>query len=196
MDTKQNFISLKTIFTATILVATTTIITIWLSGLDQHQTLFINSILSTSVLASIFYIFLTIGLYKGFKLKHDLPKPNKTGKSYNVPYLSAAIELPSSMPEIGDGFEGILLGIVSWILFSLFLIVFIWVFGTVIWAILLVFTAMIYWIFFRALRLVFKKSVIFKGNIWRSMGFAFTYTILYTSWIYGIILVSYYLKAF
>lgn len=54
---------------------------------------------------------------------------------------------------IGEGFEGIILSIFIWILVTILIGLFLWVFGAVIWSGVIVFIAMLYWIFFRALRL-------------------------------------------
>lgn len=185
------FIPTKFVFQLTLIVAALTILSIWLFGLGQHRTIFENSILSTSILSIAFFLFLTIGLYKGIKLKDDLGKITDRINIDNTPDLSA-LELTPDL-DIGEGIGGLLFGIIAWILFSIVLLFFIWFFGAVLWAMVLAFAAMLYWIFFRALRLVFKNSNKCKNNLQSSFLYGFGYTILYNFWIYGIILATHYL---
>ncbi|MEI6410218.1 MAG: hypothetical protein WCR52_12600 [Bacteroidota bacterium] len=65
---KNRYWTTKTAFSLTLTVALLTIIGIWLFGLGKHRSLYNNSILSTTILALGFFLFLTIGLYKGIKL--------------------------------------------------------------------------------------------------------------------------------
>jgi hypothetical protein len=60
--------------------------------------------------------------------------------------------------------------------------------------VVLTFIAMLYWIFFRALRLVFKNSNKSKGDLIESVKWGLTYTTLYNFWIYGIFMLTIYLK--
>lgn len=191
--TYKNFVTSRTIITVSIIVAVLTILSIWFFGLGQHRTIFENSLLSTSILSIAFFLFLTIGLYKGIKLKDDIGKITDKIKIDKMPDLSTGLELPGDIPDAGEGFAGIILGILAWFLVSILLLLFIWFFGAVFWTMILVFAAMLYWIFFRALRLVFKNSNKCKENLSRSVAYGLGYTTLYNFWIYGIILATHYL---
>lgn len=186
-------VTTKTVFTVSIIVVTLTILATWLFGLGHHRTIFVNSIFSTSVLSVVFFLFLTIGLYKGIKPKDDLGKITDKIKIKKIPDLSSGIDLPSDIPEIGEGIAEIVIGILAWILFSILLLFFIWFFGAIVWTMIIVFAAMLYWIFFRALRLVFKNSNKCKSNWIMSLTYGLGYTTLYNFWIYGIILATHYL---
>lgn len=166
---------------------------IWLFGLGQHRTIFENSILSTSILSVAFFLFLTIGLYHGIKMKDDIGKITDKINLDHLPDLSSRIDFPSEVPDLGDGIAGVIVGILAWILFSILLLLFIWIFGALVWTMVLVFIAMLYWIFFRALRLVFKNSNKCKGDLPTSLVYGLAYTTLYNFWIYGLILASHYL---
>jgi len=190
---RLNYINTKGIFYITLLVIFLTILSVWQFGLGKEKTLIENSILSTTILSIAFFLFLTIGLYKGIKLKDNLGKmtdhlgPNKE----DIPdVFDAAPELP----DIGDGLEGILVSILLWILITIIIGVLLWLFGGVLWTMITIFLAMLYWVFFRALRLVFKKSPVCKGNLMKSMLFGLGYTVLYNFWIYIIILVAEFLR--
>lgn len=191
--TGKKLITSKTVFTVTIIVIVLTVLGIWLFGLGQHRTIYENSILSTSILSAAFFLFLTIGLYKGVKLKDGLGKITDKIKIDKVPDLSGGLELPSDVPDIEEGIAVVILGILAWVLFSILLLLFIWIFGAVLWTMILVFAAMLYWIFFRALRLVFKNSNKCKNNLMASIAYGLGYTALYNFWIYGIILGAHYL---
>jgi hypothetical protein len=189
----KKLVTSKTVFTVTIVVIVLTILSIWLFGLGQHRTIFENSILSTTILSVAFFLFLTVGLYKGIKLKDDIGKLTDKIKIDKIPDLSGGLELSSDIPDVGEGISVIILGILAWFLFSILILLFIWFFGAVIWTMILVFAAMLYWIFFRALRLVFKNSNKCKGDLTSSIAYGIGYTILYNFWIYGIILATHYL---
>jgi hypothetical protein len=191
--TTKRLVTTKTVFTVTIVVAVLTVLSIWLFGLGQHRTLFENSILSTSILSVAFFLFLAVGLYKGIKLKDDLGKITDKINMEKIPNLSGGLEFPFDIADAVEGIGAILLGILTWLLFTLLIVFFIWLFGALLWPMILVFVAMLYWIFFRALRLVFKNSHKCKGDLITSITCGLGYTILYNFWIYGILLVTHYL---
>ena len=190
---RKIFITTKSIFSVSLGVILLTILAVWLFGLGQHRTLYENSLLSTSVLSAAFFLFLVVSLYKGIKLKDDIGRITDKIKTENLPDMSMGLDLPSGIPDAGEGLAGILLGILAWIVFSFLLVMLIWVFGTLMWAMILAFVAMLYWIFFRALRLVFKKSKACRGNLKASLAYALGYTVLYIFWIYGIILITHFM---
>lgn len=181
----------KNIFTVTIIVTILTVLSIWLFGLGQHRTIFINSILSTSILSIAFFLFITIGLYRGIKLKDEVDIFRRISKN-KFPNLSEGIGHGIEIPEMGDGIVGILIGILAWVVISIALLVFIWLVGSVLWTMIIVFITMLYWIFFHALRLVFKNSNVCKNNIIASIIYGLSYTLLYNCWIYAILFATHY----
>ena len=190
--TDKKLVTSKTVFTVTMIVSLLTILSIWLFGLGQHRTLFLNSILSTSILSIAFFLFVTIGLYKGVKLKDDIG--NLTDK-LRLSKLSIPTDAVNSTDFIilGDKIEDIVFGIFLWLVVTVLIGIFIWLFGTIIWTGVIVFIAMLYWIFFRALRLVFKNSNKCKNNLKISLAYGLGYTTLYNFWIYAIILATQFL---
>ncbi len=193
--TKLNYklVTTKTVFVISIIVIALTVLSVWLFGLGSHRTLYANSMLSVSILSVTFFLFLFIGLFNGIKLKDDLGKITDKIDLNKLPDLSG-VDISFDVLDIGDGIEGIILGVFSWILFSLLLLIFLWVFGTVFWAMILVFCAMLYWIFFRALRLVFKNSNKCRNDLKQSLIYSLAYTGLYNFWIFGILLAIHYLN--
>jgi hypothetical protein len=188
----KKLVTSKTIFTVTIVVIVLTILGIWLFGLGQHKTIFENSILSTSILSIVFFLFLTLGLYKGIKLKDDIGHLTNKLKPSKIPNLADAVT-GGDFIHVGDGIEGVILSIVLWVIVTILIALFFWLFGAVVWTGIIVFIAMLYWIFFRALRLVFKNSNKCKGVLTTSIAYGLGYTTLYNFWIYGVILATHYL---
>jgi len=92
-----------------------------------------------------------------------------------------------------DGCIGNLDDIFFWLIAGILAAILIWILGNILWALILVFMGMLYWIFFRALRMIFKRSPYCRGYLNRSIIIGLLYTLLYNSWIYGIILSVHYL---
>ncbi|WP_405206522.1 hypothetical protein [Aquimarina sp. LLG6339-5] len=190
---KLSYITTKGIFYITLLVIVITILQVWQFGLEKERTIIENSVLSTTILSVIFFLFITIGLYYGVKLKDNLGKITDR-LDYDREGVSDFFNIDTDIPDVGDGCEGIVISILLWILVTIAIGIFLWLFGGVLWSILITFLAMLYWVFFRALRLVFKKSPICKGNLTKSIGYGFSYTLLYNFWIYIIILIAEFIK--
>ncbi len=192
---KHPYILVKTkiLFYISLLVIVLTIVIVSISGLRSHRTLFQDSLIITSILFSIFFLFITIGLYYGFKLKDDLGKITDSIKWKGIPDTSmnfGAIDIASGADSAG----GIIAGIILWIVVTIIAGILLWFFGAVLWIIILLLGAVLYWIFFRALRLVFKHSAKCKGNLVKSILYGLTFAILYNIWIYAIIFVAHYLR--
>lgn len=192
---KKSFLETKLLSYSTLGIIILVILSVWLSGTGSHRSLFQNSILSTSILAVVFFLFISLGLYFGLKLKENigniLTKERIKKMSDKTPEMG---NFDFDGPAVGDGIGGIILSIILWILISVVLIFLLYCLGVFFWVVILLFTAMLYWIFFRALRLVFKNSRHCKGKLLRSLGFGFFYSFLYISWIYGIIFLVNYLN--
>jgi hypothetical protein len=174
-----------------------TIAGIFFWGLGHHSTFFENSILSTTFLSVAFFLFITISLYRGVKLKEDVGRIARGNAPFDVALdLTTQPQHSHSGPalDVGDGLGGILLGILLWILWGLVVAVALWLFANVFLVIIAAFAAMLYWIFFRAMRLVFKNSSRTKRRIWLSIQYGILYTFLYNFWIYGIFILVAYLK--
>ncbi|REC61608.1 hypothetical protein DRF65_14210 [Chryseobacterium pennae] len=190
---KKAFIETKYLFYSKLAIIPIVIISVWLSGKGGHRSLFQNSIVSTSILAGVFFLFITLGLYYGLKLKDNVGSILNSERIKKYTDKTPSIDgFDFDPPAVGDGIGGAILSVVVWIIFSIVLIFLSYFLGLFFWSALLFLTAMLYWIFFRALRLVFKNSGKCKGNMIKSLGFGAFYSFLYVSWIYGIIfLVNY-----
>jgi hypothetical protein len=190
---RRTLIDSKKIFTISLISVLITIFSVWFYGIGKHKTVIENSLISTSILSIAFFLFITISLYNGTKLKDNLGKLTDKFDSKKLNFLkeiNADGGFGHSITEIGDGIGGIILSIIFWILATIIISYLFFALGAIIWLSILVFLGMLYWIFFRALRLIFKKSSECSGNIEKSIFYGLTYTILYNFWIYGIILLT------
>lgn len=192
---RKTFLETKYLFFSTLAIIVIVILSIWISGNSDHRSLFQNSILSTSVLAAGFFMFISIGLYSGLKLKDNVG--NILSKERIQRYTDKTPKIDGfdfDPPAAGDGIGGLILSILLWIVFSILLILLSYFLGLFFWSAVLLLAASLYWVFFRALRLVFKNSGKCKGDLLKSFGFGLFYSFLYISWMYGIIFFIKYLN--
>lgn len=203
---KRFLLPSKIVFIITLLVILLTILSVWVYGLGKHATVIENSFKSTTILSLSFFIFITIGLYFGVKLKDtmgdlsrfftikkfsDFKKENsKKDKSW----LCFDFDLDFDLDGDGEAdLVGFILTLLIWGLASVVISYLFFCFGAILWFSLLTFAGMLYWVFFRALRLIFKKAPVCQGNLVKSFLYGLSYTVLYNFWIYGVLfLVLYY----
>ena len=191
-------IETKSVVRISLFVALLTIVSVYFWGLGHHSTFFENSIRSTTILSMAFFLFITIGLYRGVKLKANPGKITGDNRTvFDPPDLTPTSHhghVTRVDLDLGDGIEGIIVGIFLWIFWAFLVAVTLWIFNTILLIVIATFAAMLYWIFFRALRLVFKNSNKSKGDIMESIKYGLTYTLLYNFWIYGIFMLTEWLK--
>jgi hypothetical protein len=185
----RRILTAKSVFNVSLIVAGLTILNVWFFGLGQHRTLFENSILSVSVLAIFFFLFLTLNLYRGVKVKDDFGKI-KDKINFSEMNDFSSIHFKGDIPDVdaGEGIAGIIISLILWIAVTFLLAFFLWFFGVVFWTAIIVFMAMLYWIYLRALQLVFRNANQCKGDFIKSALYGFGYTLLYSSWIYMLII--------
>lgn len=192
---RKYFLETKLLSFSTLVIIILVILSVWLSGKEDHRSLFQNSILSTSILAGALFLFISLGLYYGLKLKDNvgniLNKERLKKYSDKTPVMDGFDFDP---PAVGDGIGGAVLSAVVWFIFSILLIFLSYFLGLFFWSAILLLSAMLYWIFFRALRHVFKNSGRCKGDIVKSFRLGFLYSFLYIFWIYGIIFLINYIN--
>lgn len=69
---RRTVLNTKNAFIISIIVIISTVLSVWIYGFGEHQTVIENSFISTSILSVTFFLFITIGLYKGVKLKDNI----------------------------------------------------------------------------------------------------------------------------
>jgi hypothetical protein len=186
-------IETKDIFTISLIVTVLTILGVYFWGLGRQNTFFENSIISTTIISIAFFSFITFGLYNGIKLKDNLGQIIDKFKTVDTSNISSNLTF-SEPVDVGEGIGGIILSILLWILMAIVFSIVLWIFSNVIVIIVLTFIAMLYWVFFRALRMVFKNSNKSKGDLMESIKLGLIYTTLYNFWIYGIFILTIFLK--
>lgn len=191
----KNFLETKLLSLCTLTVIVVVVLSIWLSGLSYQRTLLQNFVFSTLILGVAFFLFISLGLYYGLKLKENvgniLNRERVKKAADKMPLLDSFNFDP---PTVGDGIGSIILSIILWFVIAVLFTFLLYFLGVFFWVMILLFAAMLYWIFFRALRLVFKNSKYCRGNLAKSLGFGLFYSFLYLSWIYGIIFLVNYLN--
>ncbi len=186
-------VNAKTVFVITLLVIALTILGVYFWGLGKHHTFFYNSLASTTILSAAFFLFITVGLYQGIKLKDNLGKVTDKVRLPDSLDLSSAGDA-GALLEAADDVPGIVVGVLLWIVWGVIFAAVLWIFGNGVLFVVAAFVGMLYWIFFRALRLVFRNAKRCKGKLWESVRVGFAHTCLYNAWIYGIFMFAGYLK--
>ena len=188
MKPSKTYLKGKSVFIVSLLVIVVTALTVYFTGINSHRTITNNFYISLGIIASVLFVFLTYGLYKGIVIEDNFPKL----KGFEFPKNFRKHLSPSdiSVIEVGEGIAGIILSIVLWIVISVVFIMLLIVLETVVWFSVALILAMLYWVFFRALRLVFSKAAITENNLIKSINYAFGYTILYVGWMFAIVYVT------
>ncbi|SDR08981.1 hypothetical protein SAMN05421664_3490 [Chryseobacterium soldanellicola] len=116
----KSFLETKLLSYSTLGIIVLVILSVWLSGTGSHRSLFQNSIVSTSILAVAFFLFISLGLYFGLKLKDNvgpiLNKDNLKKASDKSPMINGFDFEP---PAVGDGIGGIIFSIILWFVISI-----------------------------------------------------------------------------
>ncbi len=144
------------------------------------------------------FIFLAVGLYKGVRLE----KPGQVNVASPSAASPADVHPPTDLPKIhvdlpnvsdaGDDLIGCLLTIVFWVVMSVVALLLVWIIEQLLILTLPSVAVLLYWLFYRALRVVFARSRVCRGRVWRSLGYSLLYTVLYVGWLFGVVWVSQY----
>lgn len=167
-----------------------TLLLVFFTGLESHRSILDNALISLSILAGLFFIFLSFGLYYAVYVKDDL-----SGK-FKLKWIKAKDWLPDGMggAETATGCSEELGGVFAWIAITIVLVIAVFFLGTLLWAGFVIVVGAIYWVMIRMLKAIFTRSHTCHGKLWKSMAYACMYTTLYIGWIYGVILLAMELK--
>jgi hypothetical protein len=157
-------------------------------GLGKRS-IFVETELTLTIIAAALFVFLAASLYHGVRVRRrDIP-----GEVTGVP-IEKALDAPDFVsPVIEGAAEGGLPGIAAAILavvVAFLALMLLWVLlnlGIVLWVFLLTVVA---WVFYLALRQVFAKSRVCRGNVSKSLGYALLYTALYTGWLFAVVWIA------
>jgi hypothetical protein len=168
---------------------------VYLVGVQFHKSVYFNSFVSLSILSGIFFLFLVYGLYHGFDVKPTIKRlEDKFGFVQPSP-SSAPVNFDLPDADLGDGIEGIIAGIILWIGMAILTFLLLFFLETIVWAGILIAIGSIHWIFYRAIRLVLKRSGTTRGNLIKSIRVSAYYTMIYVGWIYGTVYALYVARA-
>lgn len=192
--TKPNLINSKTVFISTLIVVPTLTLLIYLTGIKEHRTLYLNSLLSTTIISVVFLTFIMTGLYNGWKLKDGLGNFLDKFHLWKKP-TSTTMNVTDFETGVFDegGLEGCFVSLLVWIVLGLIGSFIFWLLGAFIWVTVLLVAGLLYWIIFRAFRLIFRNSAKCKGDLVKSFMTALLFTFLYNCWIYTIIFGTHFL---
>ena len=187
MKPQQTYLQGQFVFIVSLVVVGITLLTVYISGINYNRSVTSNLYLSLAIVGTVLFLFMTYGLYKGINISDNFPKFRnfKTGE-----FIPSSGELPDiDMPSIGsdDGISGLIISILLWIGMAFLFFILLIVLEALFWVSIFIILAMLYWIFFRAVRLVFSRSLETKGDIGISAIYSLSYTILYLGWIFGIV---------
>lgn len=179
----------KTLFLAAIPTLIIVTLLVYLTGLESHRSIIDNSLISSTIIATTFFTFITIGLYNGLNVIDNYSNKLKltwknAKRSVKENEFAGNIDFPSME---ADNIFGAIVLFFFVALAIIFLIAFIVPF---LWVSIVFLTVAIYWIMIRSLKLIFSRSRYCENNLLKSLGYALLYTALYTGWIYGVIYLS------
>jgi len=174
--------------TIAIISAAVIIVTAALVFLTNKRSIYDELEITVAIIAFALFIFLTYGLYNGATIvgKPIFPKL----KQIDTSGMDFTGDLTGI--ELGEGIFGIIGTILLWIVLAIVIVLLLSFILTVLWSAILIFAFVLYFLFFRALRIVFLKSKICKGDLGMSLKYSFLYSILYTGWIFGITMLTKY----
>lgn len=176
--------------TIALLSAAVVIITASIVFFVSKRSIYDELEITVSIIALALFAFLAYGLYNGATI-HGKPLFPEL-KFVDPSYVDA---MPIDAPDIdsidiGDGIGGVIISIILWIVLTIVLVILLTFVLTTMWSALLLLIFVLYWLFYRALRIVFLKARICKGDLGLSIRYSLMYTILYTGWIFGLIWMS------
>ena len=172
----------------------TLVLTLAIVAAVGRQSLIVELEWTLSIVSAALFLMLLIGLYRGVRLREG----DQPALGLDKGEIADWIPDGNSMPDLSsaiDGFDvgddgclGAIVGFLLSIVVMLVLVGLLWLFLQVAAIVLFVVVAAIYWILHLALRQVFAHSPDCHGNLARSLGYASLYTLLYTGWLFVLLL--------
>jgi hypothetical protein len=133
----------RNVFTISLIVIGLTIIGVYFWGLGSHHTFFENSIISTTILSLAFFLFISISLYNGVRLKNDMGRLTDKIEALDLSSIPDVTPSADVDVDVGDGCGEAILAAILWVIVAFFLSIILWFFGQIVWLILISFTAML-----------------------------------------------------
>lgn len=163
-------------------------------NITTPRALYENALIILSFMSCMLFILMGYGLYFGLKMKDTIGMLTDRIDTKKLPDFSGGApdvsELIGSMGSIAEGLGGFLIALLAAFIF----VILGWTIVLLSWYFILFLAAILYWIVYRAIRIVLKYSMQCQGNWTLSLKYSFLYTLLYTSWVYGIILALHFIQ--
>jgi hypothetical protein len=140
---------------------------------------------AVAVIACALLVFLWYGLYSGAILFGESTLSGV--RTIGITSVDARTGFPDI--DLSGGVSGTVASLVQWVMMTIVLLVLMIFVGTTLWSTLLFLVLVLYWLFFRAVRLLFLKWSVCRGNLIASLQYASFYTVLYTGWIFALVYV-------
>jgi hypothetical protein len=188
MIKQENYLSSKTTFLFSGLIALAVVLIVWLSGLKSHRDIIQNALLSTTIVFILLSIFLSSCLYFGLKLKYKEKNFFDQLKSAKYPNLGNG-----DFFSFFEGGDGIISSILIGLVIGLVLVFLTWMFGMVLWGFLIGLFAFLHWVFYRSIRIVLKNVSRCKKNVFKSILLGFFYSVIFSSLAYLLLFLLNYL---
>lgn len=175
----------------------TAIVTGTIVAVSGKRSLIVELEWTVGIVAAALFAMLAIGLYRGARLR-EKEAPSAELSKVDLSDWTPDTGLPDMDCPLdavdGGGDELGCLGVIAGVVLSLVafvaLFLLLWVFLQVAVIVLFVVMTAIYWVLHLALRQVFAHSEDCHGNLARSVGFATLYTVLYTGWLFGLLVLA------
>lgn len=184
----MTLVTTKSVVVISIFVVFSIIVLDYCLVLKSYKSFYENALFITSFATLSLFTFITLGLYQGIKLKENIGKLTDHIDTKKLPDLGGGADISGAMEGLGgisEGLGGLAIAIIS----AIALVIIAWALLLSSWFLSILLASMFYWVYFRALRLVFKKSMLCKGDLVLSVKYGIIYSSLYTSWIFIIIFV-------
>ncbi|TGK21576.1 hypothetical protein [Leptospira kmetyi] len=131
-------------------------------------------------LGLVFFLFLYYGLFHGYRWFEE---------SIQVEYKTIDLDLSGinisniDIPDFDIGPLGFILTLLSWLFFSVFIIVACIYFISFLWIAFVFTISILNWIFYRGLRIIFINAKRCRGNHFQSLLISAKFTIGYLGWV-------------
>ena len=154
-----------------------------------HRSAIVEAEITLGIVAAALMLFLTVGLYRGVRVQRETMEFYWPDQRSILDGLdgSSLPELPDLGIDADDGCLGVIIGILGAVGLGILLLILTWLLINLIWAVWLVLMIALFWVFNRALRIVFARARTCRGNLPNSLRYAALYTLLYTSWLFGLL---------
>jgi len=178
-----------------VLMAASIVVVTILVLLIGERSIFTELEVSLAIISVLLFGLLTCGLYRGVRVKReelDLPELDwKRDKNRKGAWLDGMDLWGLDVPVVGgEGCAGAIIGLLLGIVLLIVLGLFLYFCLPFIWAGVAAMIAGCFWVFNRALRVVFAKSRYCQGQLAKSVGYAFAYTLGYTGWLFALLYIG------